>query len=136
VPPTPTPTVPRVARPSLKVTEPELGAPVSDATCAVIATLELNVDGFGDEETVVVVAALQPGSATSVSNGVSTTPVKAMLSTVQPNVPTPLSEPSRKRNWTVEPGAMAAVMFAWTVPPLLLTKPGPEIAPPAMMVPL
>src|SRR5207253_10235467 len=69
LPPAPTEPEPSVAAPSLKVTVPEFGPPVSEATCAVIVTLELKVDGFGDEETLVVVAALQPGSATRTSNG-------------------------------------------------------------------
>jgi hypothetical protein len=61
-------------------------------------------------ETVITAGATQLDvSATTVANGVSTTPVNAILSTFHPAAPAALSVPIRKRTLTAEPGAIARV---------------------------
>src|SRR4029079_890884 len=61
------------------------------------------------------------GSTTTVANGVSTTPVNAILSMLQPAAPRLASLPARNRIITVLPGATARVNEVWTVPAELWT---------------
>ena len=110
--------------PSKNVIVPAETGPAADVTEEVSVSESPNGEGFALGESVVVVGNEQPGSATSVVNGVSTTPVNAMLSTFQPAAPPKESLPMRNRAWTVLPGAMACVRDVWMVPAEVLTNPG------------
>jgi len=83
--------------PSKKSTVPPVGkTPGLTIVVDVKVTRLPAPEGLPDVITVVVVATVAV-SATSVANGVSTTPEKAMLSTVHPAAPTLLSLAARNR---------------------------------------